>query len=373
MATETAERRTGGRRTRDLSRFVTSVCTAPEGNCPDCGCLLTIQQHRRRPLQTLEARQILVMKDRRCCNPECPGARALYRPLDPNRLLLRDCEFGLDVIAFVGESRQHRNMSFPTIHTELAEKHGVIISERHVPNLFRLYLALVDCRTARDEVVQARLGQQGTLILSGDAVRFDDVSPAVYVVREVVSGEILVAARLKQASEEALAEMLAPIRDMGVPVVGTICDKEKALLGAFETAFPEARHQICQTHYLLNLVKPMAADLATLGAAVKDTVRKVSEVAKTLDRARVAGPEERDLAEMVCQAVAAIGKSHAGDKLFEPPALKRHARLTELANETGRAVKQKGGTWPLLERLLALFRAMLLGHDQPGPVHALRP
>ena len=170
--------------------------------------------------------------------------------------MLPRCEFGLDILAFIGEKRQQDRLSFPKIHKRLTQAHNVNISERHVPNLFRLYLALLECRSARDEVVQALMREQGRMILSGDAIRLDDVSPALYVIREVLSGEVLTAARLETASKEALVEMMAPIKEIGVPVVGTVSDKEKALLDAFESAFPEAAHQICQTHYAEPWIMP---------------------------------------------------------------------------------------------------------------------
>lgn len=332
---------------------------APEGRCPRCDCVLTVQLHRERPLQSLGERQLLVWKDRRCSSPECSDKPTVYRSPEGTTLLLPRCEFGLDIVFFIGQARQISAMSFSQIWKDLTQKHGVVISERHVQNLFRLYLALVRCRTVQDGVVQARLREQGKLLLSGDAVRFDDVTSRVYVIREILSGEILAAARIEKASKEALVELLKPIRDLGLPVEATLCDKEEALLGAFESVFPGVPHQVCQTHFLMNLVKPMESEVADLARAVKDVVKEVRQVATGLAQAQVAAPAERELAEEICKAVDAVGRSHSGDKLFEPPPLRRFLRLSEMAEETRIALVRKGGTWPLLESLLVALAALL--------------
>lgn len=311
-------------------------------------------------MQCLSGQKLLVLKDRRCSHPEsCQGQDVLVRAQGPLAdLVLRGTEYGLDVLHLIGEKRHHHHLSFPEVHGLLSSEFGVTISERHVPNLFRLYLALLECRSVREEAVRARLRQQGRLVISGDAVRFDDHSPRLYVFREVISGEILVAARVEVASRVALSQLLAPIREIGVPVVGTICDKEESLLGAFQDVFPEAKHQICQAHYVMNLVKPMSSELTSMNEGVREVVRRVRDIETTLDRARVASPAELNLARDLCRAVGALGKSQAGDKLKDPPALKRFRRLNDLADRTQQVLEMKGGTWPLLTRILAALTAL---------------
>jgi len=70
--------------------------------------------------------------------------------------MVNHCEYGLDVIARVGESHHLKHMSLKEIHEELIEE-GVAISRRHVPNLLRLYLAMVGARTLDSGAVQKRL------------------------------------------------------------------------------------------------------------------------------------------------------------------------------------------------------------------------
>ena len=199
------------------------------------------------------------------------------------RLVLKGCEYGLDVIGIVGERHMQEHKSFGEIHGELTESHGVRISSRHVSNIFGTYLAIVGARTLNAGAVQARLDAQGRLILSIDAVKFDDVSPALYVVREVLSGEILLAERVEKADTDNLVMFLRKLDSIKAAVAGIVTDKEKAMITAVALVFPGVPHQYCQTHFFGNLVKPMDSDLATLGQGIDAVAKGVREIAQRLD------------------------------------------------------------------------------------------
>ncbi|MHB2019795.1 MAG: hypothetical protein ACYCW6_22870 [Candidatus Xenobia bacterium] len=70
----------------------------------------------------------------------------------------------------------------------LTEEYGVRISERHVGNFFHIFLALVHAVNAESDSVRRILEAQGGLMLSIDAVAFDDTSPALYVLRDGLAG-----------------------------------------------------------------------------------------------------------------------------------------------------------------------------------------
>jgi len=282
----------------------------------------------------------------------------LIRPdTKESKLVLRGCEYGLDVIALVGERHIHGHRSFAEIHQELVKEYGVLISERHVPNLFRLYLVLVGARHLETAAVQARLKAQGRMILSVDAVQFDDVSPRLYVIREVLSEEILAAERIEKADTERLAAFLETAKAIGVSVVGIVTDKEKALIAAVEVAFPGVPHQYCQTHFLGHLVKPMESDLVKLGSAVEKVAKDMRGLAKGMAENEAATPEEWQIANKLCEAVQVISKVQ-GDKILDPAALKRFTELKEIREMTKEAVERREGDSPLLIRILTIFAFM---------------
>jgi len=56
----------------------------------------------------------------------------MFRPPEEASLpVLRKCEYGLDVIARLGELRMNDSKSMPEIHRLFIEKYDLRISERH--------------------------------------------------------------------------------------------------------------------------------------------------------------------------------------------------------------------------------------------------
>src|SRR5262249_37338909 len=64
----------------------------------------------------------LTLQIRRCLNTACPQCRQPYRPEEEGRLALPKHEFGLDVMAFVGQQRYGHHRSVPEIHQALVER-----------------------------------------------------------------------------------------------------------------------------------------------------------------------------------------------------------------------------------------------------------
>ena len=76
--------------------------------------------------------------------------------------------------------------------------------------------------------------------------------------------------------------LLLRVRDMDVPVIGVVTDKEKGLVPAVARVFPEVPYQFCHTHFLKNCAKPMQADLSALQVSVRRCAEAVREIAKLL-------------------------------------------------------------------------------------------
>src|SRR5437764_13423967 len=89
--------------------------------CPTCGETLWAAYHNYRTITTLEAVLGLTLQIRRCLNQACPHVHHPHRPEQEGRLALPKHEFGLDVIAFVGQQRYGHHRSVPDIHQALRE------------------------------------------------------------------------------------------------------------------------------------------------------------------------------------------------------------------------------------------------------------
>jgi hypothetical protein len=359
------------RRPHDISSYEVHVLETSETNCGSCRTDLWVTQHRERALQTLKRKLWVVSKDKACPLEECPEVGRILRPEGEGALpLLYQSEYGLDVVVRLGEMRETEDMTFSESHRTLVDQYGIEISERHVSNLYRVYLSLVHCVNADFEPLRAKLRRQGRLVLSVDGVQFDGVAPVLYVVREILSSEVLYSERVEKRDATHLEALLVKVKALGIPVTGIVSDKEKGLVPAVERAFPGVSHQYCQSHYLGNLRKPMDEDVALLGngvskvvCAVKGFARKVKEIEEGQAASETTLPkyatsdvtaEEMKLVNELCCAALAGGKA-GGDPILGPAPVKRFERLNKVKHVAERAAQRTGGEWKLLGALITVL------------------
>lgn len=159
-------------------------------------------------------------------------------------------EFGLVIIASVGTLRYQEHRSVQQIHQHLVEQ-GVCISERSVSNLLARCDELVSLVVQDPERLRQVLGNQQQAILSIDGMQPDVGHEVLWVIRECVSGEILLAKTLLSATSEDLAPLLQAVQQaLPIPIVGIVSDGQRSIRKAVATALPGVRHGLCQFHYL---------------------------------------------------------------------------------------------------------------------------
>jgi hypothetical protein len=183
----------------------------------------------------------------RPCRPEEEGAFALPQG-----------EFGLDVIALVGSLRYAQHRSVPQIHRELVGR-GLLISQRTVTNLLERYEELVALKLSEHARLRDLLREQGYVILALDGLQPDKGHEVLWVLRDCLSGEVLLARSLLGASGAELAKLLLGEVKAALPVEirGVISDGQHSIRNAVKSALPEAPHQLCQFHYLREAARPV--------------------------------------------------------------------------------------------------------------------
>src|SRR5215208_6749436 len=160
--------------------------------CPGCGGHMRLRYENRRNLVTLSGAVRLRLRIRRCEAPGCPRFHAPYRPEAEGALALPQHEFGLDVIALVGLLRHREHRSVPEIHAILRQR-GVAIAERSVTNLLDRYDELLAVSLTEGERLRGLLASQGRVILALDGLQPDVGHEVLWVVRDCLSGEVLLA------------------------------------------------------------------------------------------------------------------------------------------------------------------------------------
>ncbi len=239
------------------SRIARSSLTADTRACPICGGPLWAAYKSHRVVITLDGPIRLAVQVRRCRDADCPRYRASLRSEQEGRFALPQHEFGLDVIAAVGTLRHAEHRSVPEIHAELVRR-GVAICVRSVGNLLDRYDELLALSLTDAARIRRLTAPAGRVILAIDGLQPDVGHEVLWVVRDVLSGEVLLARSLLSGTRRDLAELLGRVRDaLRVPVAGVVSDGQRSLVQAIAEAFPGVPHQRCQFHYLREAARPI--------------------------------------------------------------------------------------------------------------------
>ena len=179
----------------DRERVLSSI----RRRCPACGARMRIRYDNYRTVATLTGLMRLRLKIRRCEQAGCARCNMPYRPESEGAIALPQHEFGFDVIALIGALRYRQHQSVPEIHRAVRER-GVAIAERTVTNLLDCYDELLATSLADDGRLRAALAKQGQVILALDGLQPDVGHEVLWVLRDGLSGEVLLARSLLSAS-----------------------------------------------------------------------------------------------------------------------------------------------------------------------------
>ena len=309
-----------------------------QADCRDCGRLMHADYVNQRTVTTLDGLTRLNLTIRRCPNPDCSAFKRPYRPEAEGRYALPRHEFGLDVIARIGALRYAEHRAVPEIHRDLVGR-GLIISERTITNLLDRYDELLAVRLADDQRLQHILRRQGKVVLAIDGLQPDVGHEVLWVIRDCLSGEVLLAKSLLSARQQDLAELLeAVVAAVAVPIQAVVSDGQQSIRKAVAAALPGVPHQLCQFHYLREATRPISDADRHAKKELKKKVRGVRQIERAI--------EGRDdpTAEVIRGYCGAVRGALTDDG--RPPlaaaGLKLNERLGAISDSLGR-VAEKGG------------------------------
>jgi hypothetical protein len=305
-------------------------------HCPTCGETMWAAYHNYRTITTLKAVLGLTLQIRRCLNTACLQCRQPYRPEAEGRLALPKHEFGLDVIACVGQWRYGQHRSVPEIHQALVERR-VAVAPRTVTNLLERYDELV-ALSLQDTLRLQRITQvRGRVILALDGLQPDVGHEVLWVLRDCLSGEVLLARSLLSATQDDLAKLLQEVkRALQVPIVGVITDGQPSIRAAVSTALPTVPHQLCHFHYLREAAKPIYEADRHAKKTLKKRVRGIRPIERKLE----GRPDpEAEIMRGYCSAVRSA-LTDDGRPPLAAAGLKLHDRLSAIAQSIERVEKR---------------------------------
>jgi hypothetical protein len=266
------------------------VLTPLREQCSACGERLWMGYHHHRTVVRLDGLWRLTVRVRRCVNAACSQYHRAYVPEEAGAWALPQGEFGLDVIAYIGQLRSREQRSVPQIHQALRER-GVEIAERSVTVLLHRYEELVALRLGDPVGLRERLAGQGGVILALDGLQPDVGHEVLWVLRDVISGEPLLARSLLGATADDLVPLLDEVRAAltseraqdTIRIRGVISDGQHSIRHAVARALPGVPHQLCQFHYLREAARPLFEADRHAKKELKKRVRGVRPIERELD------------------------------------------------------------------------------------------
>jgi hypothetical protein len=289
-----------------------------------------------RTLVTLTGLLRLHLAIRRCPHADCPRYHRPYRPEAEGALALPHHEFGLDVIALIGALRYAQHLSVPEMHRTLHER-GVDIAERSVTYLLERYDELLALSLTDPERLREITAREGRVILALDGLQPDVGHEVLWVLRDCLSGEVLLAKSLLSATAEDLGTLVRSVADvLPVPIVAVVSDGQLSIRRAVERALPGVPHQLCHFHYLREAALPVYEADRHAKKELKKRVRGIRVLERQVE------PRSDAEAEVVRGYCAAVRSALTDDG--PPPlsasGLQLHERLSEIGDSLERAEKR---------------------------------
>lgn len=218
----------------------------------------------------------------RCPDRNCPDVAKQYVSTEAETVHLKYRRYSRELLVKIGYRRFWLHQTMYQIHEWLTQELQLEISERQVLNLIGDFLALL--RAGQASKVRVKLCAMKQAMIGIDGVQPEKGNKILYLVREVSSGQILMAESLDEGSHETLSScLLEPLQEMaeelGLTWQGVISDAQESIRMAIANTLPGVPHQVCQFHCLREAGKlTFEADRSTktqLKAAYRQAIARL--------------------------------------------------------------------------------------------------
>jgi hypothetical protein len=341
-------------------------------NCPACGRMMHICDHRYRRFHTLDGPVQLVCKLNRCPDPACPGHAKTKSPELEITIALPQMAIGWDVFCWIGHRRFSRHMAVSLIRSELLDDYRIQLSDDAIEQYIRRYQVMLAARQQDAEALGREYEAGAEIILCIDGLQPEKGHETLYVVRELTRRRVWFAAPLLSATADEVRRLIAQARQwaesLGTPVALWMSDKQEAFVKGIAAEFPDVPHRYCDNHFLRDLAKPVLEADSHAKVRMRKKVRGLRTIEQAVLRRRRAetkggrapeipeaagtavdpSPAAADPAGAVvldyCAAVRGILNDDQGGPLH-PPGLRMAEALDEVRESIQRNLETgKGGS-----------------------------
>ena len=276
-----------------------------ERNCPTCGRMMHVCDHRYRRFHTLQGPVELLCRLDHCPDPGCPGHTKTKSPETEVTIALPKWAIGWDVFCWIGHRRCSRHMAIPLIRSELLDDYGIKLSDDAIDQYIRRYQVMRAARQQDPESLRRQYAATVEIILCIDGLQPEKGHETLYVVRELTQKRVWFAEPLLSATAEEVRRLIIKAKQwaesLGQPVALWLSDKQDAFVTGIAAEFPEVPHRYCDNHFLRDLAKPVTeAD-----SHAKVRMRKKVRGLRTIEQAVLARPKAETRSDLKPDALEA--------------------------------------------------------------------
>jgi len=283
-------------------------------NCPSCGRMMHICDHRSRRLHTLDGPVQLICKLNRCPDPTCPGHARTKSPELEITIALPQVAIGWDVFCWIGHRRCSRHMAISLIRSELLDDYVIQLSEDALETYIRRYQVMLAARQQDAESLRRHYESAAEILLCIDGLQPEKGHETLYVVRELTRKRVWFAEPLLSATEDEVRRLITRAREwaesLGLPVGLWMSDKQEAFVTAIAAEFPDVPHRYCDNHFLRDLARPVLEADSHAKVQMRKKVRGLRTIEQAVLQRRKA--EAKD--DLTPDAPGATGTTPAAAK-----------------------------------------------------------
>jgi hypothetical protein len=187
--------------------------------------------------------------------------------------------------------------------------------------------------------LRRQLAGQDRIVLALDGLQPDVGHEVLWVLRDCLSGTVLLARSLLSSTAEDLAVLLREVVEaVGLPITGVISDGQHSIRKAVAAVLPGVPHQLCHFHFLPEAALPIFEADRHAKKELKTGVRGVRPIERAVEGRT--DPE----AELVRGYAAAVRSAITDDGRapLDAAGLRLKGRLEKVAGSLER-VRSKGG------------------------------
>jgi hypothetical protein len=263
-------------------------------DCPVCGHMMYVCDHRYRRVDTLDGPVQRVCKLNHCPDPRCPGHAKTRSPELEVTIALPKWAIGWDVLCWIGHRRCSRHWPISQIQTELCDGYGIKLSDDSLARYIRHYQVMLAARQQDPEALRRHYEPVGEIILSIDGLQPEKGHETLYVVRELTRKRVWFAEPLISATADEVRRLIIQAKawagSLGKPVALWLSDRQDAFVTGVAAEFPGVPHRYCDNHFLRDVAKPVLEADSHAKVAMRKKVRGLRKIEQAVLERR--GAEE---------------------------------------------------------------------------------